>query len=346
MSGCGGGTSAGDGHETQTVETISNEEDSTEEITEEDGLDREEAIFTEESLPTAEYTGHDQESEEVSSKDSVFVMNEEGGFISSEFHDSVYHEDLAEGDSGVKIDHSAAEEGYIGVSAVSSSKLKFQVLKGEDTYTYDLSSDGEPSIFPLQCGDGEYLLRVMENVVDKKYAELYSTTISVELLDEFQPFLRPSDYSDYSIDSKCVKKAQELASKASDSIDFISSVYELVCSTVSYDKEKAANMKAGYLPVPDETLSTGKGICFDYASLAAAMMRSQGIPVKIVFGYVAPNDIYHAWNMFYTRETGWITVSFEVKSDVWTRLDLTFSANGANADFIGDGSNYADVYYY
>ena len=93
-------------------------------------------------------------------------------------------------------------------------------------------------------------------------------------------------------------------------------------------------------------METGKGICFDYASLAASMLRSQGIPTKIIFGYVAPDNLYHAWNMFYTKETGWVSVEFKVNEKEWTRMDLTFSANGSDQKFIGDGSNYADVYQY
>ena len=122
--------------------------------------------------------------------------------------------------------------------------------------------------------------------------------------------------------------------------------YQYICDTVKYDDEFAANVKSGYLPTPDETMETGMGICIDYAALAAAMMRSQGIPTKMVFGYVSPNDIYHAWNMFYTEETGWVTVSYEVKGGKWNRMDVTFSANGADSQFIGNGENYADVYYY
>lgn len=41
-----------------------------------------------------------------------------------------------------------------------------------------------------------------------------------------------------------------------------------------------------------------------------------------------------------------MTVEYEVKDDGWNRLDLTFSANGADSDFIGDGTNYLDVHYY
>ena len=96
----------------------------------------------------------------------------------------------------------------------------------------------------------------------------------------------------------------------------------------------------------EQVLQDRKGICFDYASLAAAMLRSQGIPTKLVFGYVAPDDLYHAWNMFYTEEKGWVTVKFEVSANRWNRMDLTFSANGADGNFVGDGSNYKDVYCY
>ena len=53
-----------------------------------------------------------------------------------------------------------------------------------------------------------------------------------------------------------------------------------------------------------KTLRTGRGICFDYASLTAAMLRSQNIPARLEIGY--SGDVYHAWISVYTEETGWI----------------------------------------
>ena len=257
-----------------------------------------------------------------------------------------FHEDKAEVGDRAKIDLSAVQEGYVAVSATSDKKLKFQVVSGDNTYNYDLSSDGTPSIMPLNCGNGEYRFRVMENVTDNKYGELFAVSCTVEMKDEFQPYLRPNDYAPYDKDSACVKKAAELAGYAEDAVGVVAEVYDYVCGAVKYDDEKAVSVKPGYLPSPDETMDSGMGICFDYASLAAAMLRSQGIPVKLIFGYVSPDDLYHAWNMFYTKETGWVTVGFQVKKETWTRLDLTFSANGADEKFIGDGSNYADLYCY
>lgn len=66
-------------------------------------------------------------------------------------------------------------------------------------------------------------------------------------------------------------------------------------------------------------------------------MRSQSVPKESLFGYVAPDDLYHAWNMFYTEENGWSSVEFSVNSDDWSRIGLAFYANGADDKSIGDG---------
>jgi len=262
------------------------------------------------------------------------------------FLDSAYHEELAYDYGNARIDMSAVSSGYVAVSAYSNNRLKFQVLKDDITYTYDIHSDGTPSILPLQSGSGIYQVRILENVQDTKYAMLYSCEIQVEVDDEFQPYLRPNDYASYREDSECIRKAEELAAPCESALDVVTAIYDYITSNIVYDQEKAATVQSGYLPVPDETLATGKGICFDYASLAAAMLRSQGIPAKVIFGYVSPGDLYHAWNMFYTEQTGWVTVDYHVSGKEWNRLDLTFAANGADSTFIGDGSNYSDLYYY
>lgn len=269
-----------------------------------------------------------------------------GLYMAPPFLDAVFHEDKAQGDNGVRIDLSAIADGYVAVSAVSDSRLKLQLKHGEDTYTYDLPPDGTPTVFPLSCGDGDYLVRVMENVADNRYTEKYSVGFSARLTDEFQPFLRPSVYVPYSQQSDCVKKAEELTAGAADEIEVVQAIYKFIAANIRYDRRKAETVQSGYLPDPDDTMNTGKGICFDYAALAASMLRSRGIPTKMVFGYVSPKGLYHAWNMFYTESSGWVTVKFETSREGWNRMDMTFVANGSSDKFVGDGSNYADVYYY
>lgn len=262
------------------------------------------------------------------------------------FLSNTFNEDAAKQKDSFLIDTSQKEDGYFGVKAESEKRLKIQVLYEDLTYTYNLKNDGTVSFFPFQEGNGSYAIRIMEHVVDNKYSEKFRVEEDVKLKDEFQPFLHTSVYVDYTEDSECVKKANEFAKEAMDALDYISMVYKFICKNIRYDVKKAENIPTGYIPVPDETMETGKGICFDYASLAASMLRSQGIPTKLIFGYVSPDDLYHAWNMVYTEEEGWVTVEFSVSKESWNRVDLTFSANGSDSKFIGNGDNYADVYEY
>ena len=161
----------------------------------------------------------------------------------------VFHPESAEGNDAVRIDLSAVEEGYRAVSAKSEKRLKFQVIMEDWTYTYNIASDGTPSFFPLQCGEGFYSFRVMENVEESKYVQIYRTDCEVELLDEFQPFLRPSDYSRYDEDSECVSKVAELVSVCSSKLEFVSQIYSFVCRHIRYDYAKAASVDGGQLPV-------------------------------------------------------------------------------------------------
>ena len=123
--------------------------------------------------------------------------------------------------------------------------------------------------------------------------------------------------------------------------DVVKAVYAYIKDHVTYDVAKAQSPPVGYIPSVDDTFLTNTGICFDYASLAAAMLRSCGIPTKVETGYISPSGIYHAWNEVYVKDSGWIEVGFKIDADTWTLLDLTFAAGSSKGDlsgFIGDGN--------
>jgi transglutaminase-like putative cysteine protease len=124
------------------------------------------------------------------------------------------------------------------------------------------------------------------------------------------------------------------------------SVFIYVTGHVTYDYDKAKNVQSGYIPDPDETLKTGKGICFDYASLMTSMLRSQGIPCELIVGY-ADKD-YHAWIGVYAKESGEIANIIEFKNGKWNLMDATFVAGGDDSDpnSSDDGTTYNPVYYY
>ncbi|MDD7364645.1 MAG: transglutaminase-like domain-containing protein, partial [Olsenella sp.] len=216
----------------------------------------------------------------------------------------------------------------------------------DETYTYDLSSDGTPNYYPLQMGDGTYRLTVYRNVTGNKYSTEGTKNIDVKLDNEFQPFMHPNVFSSYGERSAAVAQAQSLCAGLSTDTEKVSAIYQWLSKTIQYDYDFAKNPGDGYVPDPDRTLSTKKGICFDYASLAAAMIRSQQIPCKLITGYVQPNDIYHSWNMVYLQDKGWITTNIQASVDEWGRIDVTFEATGGDAQFVGNGSNYTTRYTY
>lgn len=259
---------------------------------------------------------------------------------------STFDSSAATGSKNAYIDVSSATQGYVGAAATSGSRLKLQVSKNGQNMNYDMPSDGTPIIVPLDMGSGAYTVSVMQNTSGSRYAELYSTSVNAQLESEQAPYLVPNIFCYYDANSAVVRKAKELTQNAKNQGDALRLIYEWIENNIVYDNAKADQLsgKSGYIPDPDETLQTQKGICFDYASLAAAMLRSLGIPCKIVTGYVSPDGIYHAWNMVWI-DGSWKTVSFTVNPRDWTRVDLTFAANGAG-DAVGDGSNYTDRYVY
>jgi threonine dehydrogenase-like Zn-dependent dehydrogenase len=146
---------------------------------------------------------------------------------------------------------------------------------------------------------------------------------------------------------KRVDKARELVSGAENQGDAVKAVCNYIVQNVSYDTDKASQLSgtSGYVPNPDETFSTNKGICFDYASLGAAMLRSVGIPAKIITGYVSPEDLYHAWIMVYI-DGSWSSAQFSVNPQSWSRVDLTFAADSSITGLVGDGKTYTERYVY
>ena len=245
------------------------------------------------------------------------------------------------------IDSSHANQGYVAAKGTSSTRLKFQVVCGERSYNYDIPDDGSPIFCPINMGDGSYNFRIMQNTSGSNYVEIASTSSNVTLDSEFAPFLIPNVYCNYSESSSCVSKARELTANSQTQGDALKAICTYIEENISYDDAKATALSSstGYIPSPDETLETGKGICFDYASLGAAMLRSVGIPCRVVTGYVSPKDIYHAWIMIYI-DGSWSTGEFDIVSEEWSRVDLTFAASSSNDNLVGDGKTYTDRYVY
>lgn len=248
------------------------------------------------------------------------------------------------------IDYSNIADGYVMVkyTASTSQKLKVIVKGPTTTYTYNLAADKAWDTYPLSDGNGSYTVGVYENVSGTKYAGVLSQTFSASLKDEFAPFVRPNQYVDYENAPNTVAKAAELVKGKSTDLDKVQAVYDYVVKNITYDKQLASTVKSGYLPVLDTVLAKKTGICFDYAALMAGMLRSQGIPCKLVVGYAG--QAYHAWISVYTKENGWVEGVIYFDGTSWQRMDPTFASTGNQSStvmqYIGDGKNYTVKYLY
>lgn len=248
------------------------------------------------------------------------------------------------------IDYSNAEKGYVMVQYLEKAeeKLKAQVkCPGDITYTYTI----RPQVwaaFPLSEGDGDYKITVFRNTSGKSYATVGSVNISVTLEDPMLPFLTANQYVNYTEDTKCVKEAVTLCSGKKSELEKVSAVYEWTIKKFSYNVLKAKTVESGYLPDLDEVFRARKAICFDYAATMVAMLRSQGVPTKLVIGY--SGSVYHAWINVYTEESGWITGVVYFNGEEWSLMDPTFAdTSKSDEDFrkyIGNAENYVSKYVY
>ncbi len=253
--------------------------------------------------------------------------------------------------NGAEIDASNSSDGYVMIRYTGSSTAKLKVIiekSGGTKYTYNLNTAGKHEVFPLTDGNGSYSIGVHQNTSGTKYTTLLSQSITASISNEFAPYLLTNQYVNYSPTSKTVAKAAELVSGASTDIDKITKVYEYVVSNFTYDKAKASSVQSGYLPDVDKVLAEKKGICFDYAAVMAAMLRSQGIPTRLVVGYAG--EVYHAWISTYTKEKGWVENIIQFDGTSWKLMDPTFASSSKSSPdvmkYIGNGSNYKQKFVY
>lgn len=256
------------------------------------------------------------------------------------------------------IDYSNARDGYFMVKWTGGGSPKVMVVvKGptctgsSDQYQYYLRTDGEYDVFPLSDGNGKYQVSVHKNISGTEYTNELAATINAQLDDEFAPFLRPNQYVNYTANSAALQIAADEIAKAgaADNLSKVGVVYDYVVNALTYDTAKAKSVRYDYLPDIDKVLQEGKGICFDYAALMAAMLRSQGVPIKLVVGYTSTGQ-KHAWINVWTEDGGWVDGVIFFNGNEWKLMDPTFASSGKQSasamKFIGNGKNYTAKYLY
>ncbi len=209
------------------------------------------------------------------------------------------------------------EAGIVNISYQANDYTVLKVVVKKDTtqYVYNLHKFNEN--FPLQLGSGTYSVGLYENVSGNKYRVLFA---EVETLtpDENAVYLASVQNMNWTAQMEASQLATKLmVSKKTDREKF-DVVYSYIIKRIVYDYEKAASINNRYLPVIDDTLKTEKGICYDYASLMASMLRSQGIKSRLIEGESTYTSVYHAWNEVYL-DGKWIIIDTTIDAQFVTR---------------------------
>jgi len=238
------------------------------------------------------------------------------------------------------------DKGFLRVSYEGEPgvKYKLQVLKDNQNIVYNLFADGSVQDFSLQFGDGKYTARIMENIRNDEYFAAESENFRVKMDGENIAFLTSVQNIDWNYDMRPIEDVPVVISDAltQQQRDLIAGcvrdAYRFVTDNVEYDDGKIFDLQYNYLPDIEQTYADRTGICYDYSALLASMLRSLGIPAKLVKGYAsyAP-DTYHAWNEVYLNGR-------------WIVIDATYDAslpgefNSSNME--KDTDDYAKVYEY
>ena len=216
---------------------------------------------------------------------------------------------MVEGSTPAVIDTSNVSEGYVSVGYISSKPLKvlYYTTNPSSPVNYDMSNDGSLTRIPLTLGSGKYTIQIAENISGTRYALVATSTAQYTDAGTLNKYLQSIPTIEFNASMPCIVKAAELTASSSSTNERVTAIYNYVIANVSYDTPKSESTLTNYSPNPESTYQTRKGICYDFASLFAAMCRSQGIPCKLVKGFCTGVSGYHAWNSVYV-DGAWRTV--------------------------------------
>ena len=213
--------------------------------------------------------------------------------------------------AGVSFGDENASKGYITVEYDGSLDKKIIVTvtaTGSKETKYYYTIGNEPVNIPLNLGDEAlYTISVAQNTVGKKYKVIAKKQFKVEVTSPEGRFLVANPKVNYSSSMSCMKEYSKLLAKVNDKKAVVDAVYADMLKKIKYDKAKADNPPVNYEPNLEMIFKGKKGICYDYASMFAAVLRSNGIPTKVCFGYAPEIRSLHAWNEVYLNGE-WITV--------------------------------------
>jgi transglutaminase-like putative cysteine protease len=217
----------------------------------------------------------------------------------------------------------------IHTGSTDYSNFKAIIEKDDVEYIYNLVSETEN--LPLQMGSGKYTISLLGSKDGRRYRLLTKKTVKVEL-EENAVFLSSSQTVNWNDESELAILAEELTEDAETDREKLEAIHTYIVNNVAYDYKKANKLPKGYIPNPEETLEEGLGICYDFAALQAAMLRSVDVPTKLVKGYSSYTSVYHAWNEVLI-DGEWVVVDASTDS-IYVEHNVKYSLEKSERDYM------------
>ena len=212
---------------------------------------------------------------------------------------------------GVELDYSNINDGYV-MARYTGNDYRGTIIrlnKDDKQIHYSLSGQGNDwTTFPIHAS-GKYFIEIGLETNPDRYHFANKQEVDVELTSHISPYIRPNFKCPYNEESAVIKFTQNfLDAKNIYSDEDV--IYELIDwfkkSDLQYDYEKkerfSSERKMFPHMAPDEVIETGKGLCGDFSALLCAMLRSQNIPAKLIWGRNDAEDKRHGWVSVYHND--------------------------------------------
>lgn len=218
--------------------------------------------------------------------------------------------------------------------ANSKDNMKILISKGDSKKNYVFGKITER--IPLDLGKGTYEVKILDHVEGTRYKVVHKKSIHLnEDIDEKTIYTQSINKIDFEDDQYIKELSDQLYKDESGKPKLLSTerkvhiLYDYL-TKVTYDYDKVPTLTTNYMPDTKTLIKENKGICYDYASVFAGVLRLNNIPTKLVTGY-AGTDTYHAWNEV-------------LIGDEWKLIDTTYDSvyrqYGVKYTIYKNSSNY------
>lgn len=213
------------------------------------------------------------------------------------------------------LDDSQTSKGFVTILAANEDAETYKVIITKDDKRYVYDYRGTAQTYPLQMSSGEYRIGFYKNLGNSEYIALHQWRIQVQIDDPEDVYLNKHALLFWDENSKVAELAQGLVEGLNTDQEKAGVIYRYIVQNFEYDDQVAATLKAGYIPDVDQVLADKKGICYDFSSLYAVMLRSVNIPAKLVMGTTTNVKGYHAWNEVLLNDN-WVVIdtSYDVQA--------------------------------